>query len=119
MPNATSEKPNQEPLGALLPKRLTGGEAFHSDGRTTTDETVCSFWRWAYSTLPANNLRGHLAEFLVASALGVAKGKPRVEWDDCDLEAHGVRIEVKSSAYLQAWKQERLSAISFGSSHVK
>lgn len=64
------------------------------------------------SDLRMNNVRGYLAEFLVAKAVG-AVGQ-RVEWDAFDvLTPGGVKIEVKSSAYLQAWDQERLSRIAF------
>ena len=38
----------------------------------------------------------------------------RTEWDACDVTApSGLRIEVKTSAYVQSWKQTKLSAISF------
>lgn len=39
----------------------------------------------------------------------------RVEWNAYDLTTeNGVKIEVKSSAYLQSWKQTSYSNISFG-----
>ncbi|WAI01791.1 hypothetical protein [Methanogenium organophilum] len=38
---------------------------------------------------------------------------PRIEWDRCDLFYHGAGIEVKSSAYVQSWYQERPSKIQF------
>lgn len=107
-----SDNPNK--LGALTAKQLTGNEHFHADGQQQP-ENVLSFWRWAYSNLAANNLRGHLAEFLVATALDLGQESTRVEWDDCDLVTPaGLRIEVKSAAYLQSWDQSKLSAISFG-----
>lgn len=66
------------------------------------------------SNLVTNNVRGYLAEFLVAKAVG-ASG-PRVEWDAFDvLTPEGVKVEVKSAGHLQAWRQRRLSRISFGS----
>jgi hypothetical protein len=100
-------------LNALEPKQLTGNEPFSQVG-VVLPQSIQSFWRWAYSNLAANNLRGHLAEFIVASDLGVADGT-RVEWDDCDLwTKDGHKIEVKSAAYLQSWKQSKHSAISFG-----
>lgn len=77
-----------------------------------TDATVVDFWRFAMSDLRMNNTRGYLAEFLVAKALGLNDVR-RVEWDSYDLLLGQVRIEVKSSAYLQAWDQPRLSRISF------
>lgn len=87
--------------------RLSGVEAF--DG---VDASVGDFWRFAMSDLRTNNVRGYLAEFLVARAVG--SSSTRVEWDAWDVTApDGTRIEVKSSGYLQAWGQERLSRPTF------
>lgn len=59
-----------------------------------------------------NNVRGYLAEFLVARAVDATL--PRTEWDAFDvLTPDGVKVEVKSSAYLQVWDQRRLSKIVF------
>jgi hypothetical protein len=50
----------------------------------------------------------------VASALGLLDS-PREEWDEYDLiTKKKLKIEVKSSAYLQSWEQEKLSSIRFG-----
>jgi hypothetical protein len=109
---------NNQPtdLHALIAKQLDGGEVFRLGGEVLP-QSVLDFWRWAYSNLAANNLRGHLAEFLVASDLKIARGV-RIEWDDCDLrtnlDACCIKIEVKSAAYLQAWSQAKHSVISFG-----
>ncbi|TCN28591.1 hypothetical protein EV644_1455 [Kribbella orskensis] len=66
------------------------------------------------SDLRMNNVRGYLAEFLVAKAVG-ATGS-RIEWDAYDIfTPEGIRVEVKSAGYLQTWAQRRLSRISFGS----
>ena len=47
-------------------------------------------------------------------ALGISQPF-RVEWDAYDLITEtGLKIEVKSAAYLQSWNQEKLSKISFG-----
>lgn len=76
------------------------------------EASVVDFWRFAMSDLRTNNVRGYLAEFLVAKAVG-APG-PRLEWDAYDVMApDGTRIEVKSSAYLQVWDQRRPSRIVF------
>lgn len=76
------------------------------------DATVLDFWRFAMSDLRTNNIRGYLAEFLVAKAVGAST--PRVEWDAYDVLApDGTKIEVKTSAYLQAWSQHRNSQIRF------
>ncbi|WP_138413295.1 hypothetical protein [Sinomonas gamaensis] len=83
-----------------------------SDRFLGTDATVADFWQFAMSDLRTNNVRGYLAEFLVAKALGLSEVR-RVEWDAYDLLLDGIRVEVKSSAYLQAWEQPRPSQISF------
>jgi len=55
-----------------------------------------------------------LAEFIVASAIDVLE-KPREEWDAYDLVTkNGLKIEIKSSSYLQSWEQSALSKIIFG-----
>ena len=71
------------------------------------------FWERAYGDLLSNTNRGVLAEYIVAKALGIRDTK-RVEWDQYDLEIDGVKVEVKSAAYVQTWKQPQLSKIAFG-----
>ncbi|MDQ7004977.1 MAG: hypothetical protein Q9N67_08730 [Ghiorsea sp.] len=72
------------------------------------------FWQWSFSDILSNTLRGILAEFIVAGA-AAATNSPREEWDAYDLiTKQGLKIEVKSSAYLQSWEQKKLSTISFG-----
>ena len=73
--------------------------------------TVVDFWRFALGDLRMNNARGYLAEFIVTRALGVAA--QRVEWAEYDVLFDDIKIEVKSSAYLQSWEQPRLSRITF------
>lgn len=86
---------------------LEAGDPF--DG---IDATVLDFWRYSMSDLRTNNIRGYLAEFLVAKAVGAVG--PRVEWDAYDVLApDGTSIEVKSSAYAQVWAQRRPSHIRF------
>ncbi len=74
------------------------------------EQTVGDFWAWAYSNILTNITRGLFAEFLVGTALGAVEGM-RTEWDSFDLLYKGTKIEVKSSAYLQSWPQEKPSAI--------
>jgi hypothetical protein len=102
----------ENPLAALVLKQLTGAEPLHYKDEPLP-HTVLSFWRWSASNLAGNNLRGHFAEFLVASDIGTTDGC-RVEWDGCDLRTpKGLKIEVKSAAYVQSWEQEKHSSISF------
>ena len=77
--------------------RKTGEERFHLSGQPT-GPVLLDFWRWSVSDLVSNATRGRLAEYIVASALGLATGV-RSEWDAFDLlTPAGLRIEVKSSA---------------------
>lgn len=102
-----------EPLGRMVADPRTGAEAFHAD-RQPLPFTLLDFWRWSVSDLVSNATRGRLAEYIVAHALGGPTTNVRDEWASYDLiTPDGVRVEVKSAAYLQAWKQARLSRIVF------
>lgn len=71
------------------------------------------FWKWAFSDFLSNSLRGVLAEYIVATALNCTN-KPRIEWDAYDLKtSDGIKVEVRSSAYLQTWQQKKPSSIRF------
>lgn len=88
-------------------KRKIGSEKF------SNNTELINFWRWAYSDLLSNTERGILAEYIVAMALGVDK-ETRVEWDPYDLLTEDdIKVEVKSSSYIQTWKQTDLSSIRF------
>lgn len=70
---------------------------------------MLDFWRWTFSDLRTNIVRGVLAEYPVALAVG-DPSPLRQAWDDFDVTTpSGIRVEVKSSAYLQSWRQRRLS----------
>jgi hypothetical protein len=91
----------------------TGGECFHSGGEAL-GYTLLDFWRWSVSDLVTNATRGRLAEFIVAKALGIPTAKVREEWAAYDLiSPEGVKVEVKSAAYIQSWTQRGYSAIHF------
>jgi hypothetical protein len=97
---------------AIEIKKKSGDEQFLNAGDDAY--TLRDFWAWAYSDLVGNTERGRLAEFIVAMALGITEGIS-VSWDKYDLlSKEGIRIEVKTSAYLQSWDQQSLSKISFG-----
>ena len=75
--------------------------------------TVLDYWKWAHADILENVQRGVFAEFLVGAALGITS-EPRIGWAGFDLKYDNYKIEVKSSAYLQAWAQSTLSKLSFG-----
>ena len=91
------------------------GEEKFRDGGKNLDFNLLSFWQWSSSDIISNATRGILAEYIVGKALGSIKNEDvRDEWGAYDLDTQaGVRIEVKSAAYVQSWKQSRLSKISF------
>ncbi len=103
----------EQGFAALTVTRKAGDEPLH-DNSQPLGSTLLDFWRWSTSDLVSNATRGILAEFIVATALGVADGI-RAEWDPFDLRTHeGVKVEVKSAAYLQSWFHKKLSTILFG-----
>ena len=98
----------QQPLA-----RIDGSKCLTIQGKQT-HHTVLDFWQWSSSDLLGNTMRGVLAEYIVGTALGILK-HVRIEWAEYDLLTHeGIKLEVKSAAYLQSWSQKRLSKISFG-----
>jgi hypothetical protein len=100
-------------LSAIRTTKKTGKENFYFNGEKQPID-ILSFWRWSSSELLGNALRGVLAEFIVASTIDILD-KPREEWDAYDLETKsGLKIEIKSSSYLQSWEQTKLSKIIFG-----
>lgn len=98
----------------LIPTLKTGTEPLHASGQPS-HLTLMDFWRWSTSDLVSNTTRGVFAEFLVTTALGVPIDHPREEWAAWDLTTpEGIKVEVKSTAYIQAWSQEGHSEIKFG-----
>jgi len=80
---------------------------------------ISDFWSWSQSDLIGNTTRGILAEFIVKSALEI-KSEVRNEWYEYDLiTENGIKIEVKSSAYLQTWAQKKFSKIIFNMAPTK
>lgn len=100
-------------LGKIIATPKYGNEAVSSNG-INTGYTLIDFWRWSSSDLVSNTIRGLLAEFIVGTAIKFDPGIPRQEWEAFDLIIDNrIRIEVKSSAYIQSWNQKKLSRILF------
>jgi hypothetical protein len=100
-------------LGPIARLRRSGVERFHH-GREAQGFDLLSFWQWSASDLVSDTLRGVLAEYLVAQAMGVANTGIREKWASFDIRTpQGITFEVKSAAYVQSWHQERLSPIVF------
>ena len=94
-------------------KSKNGNEHLHRSGQAL-EPTLLNFWQWFASDLANNVLRGVLAEYIVAKALGIETDVRR-SWEPYDLTTpSGIKIEVKSAAYLQSWYHKKYSTISFG-----
>ena len=94
------------------PEPLKPETLFTQKGQPTSF-SVLDFWVWMASDVLNNTLRGTIAEYIVSQAMEACT-PVRVEWDTVDITTpKGIKIEVKSSAYLQSWHQNRPSAISF------
>jgi hypothetical protein len=107
------EERSMNDLQRMTTKRKDGREPFHING-DILDFNLLSFWQWSASDLVNNAIRGIVAEYIVARALGVADSGVREGWAAFDLETpSGIKVEVKSAAYVQSWHQKRLSTIKF------
>ena len=94
------------------PRRLIGTEQLVNGDSRITNAEILDFWRYAFSDLKANNIRGILAEWIVAKLLNLPLNM-RDPWAEWDLDFENYKLEVKASAYLQIWKQKQLSKIIF------
>ena len=91
----------------------TGEEALTNNG-FKTPYNLLDFWRWSVSDILSNATRGRLAEFIVGTAMNINNEIVRKEWDAYDLKTKdGIKIEVKSSSYIQTWSQKKFSNIIF------
>lgn len=99
-------------LHAIKTTQRSPNEKFHLNG-SGLNFNVVDFWIWNQSNLIENRNRGILAEFIVRQALEL-NHPTRLEWDAFDLITEdGIKIEIKSAAYIQTWKQKKFSSISF------
>ena len=90
------------------------GKEFISDNGVNTKYSLLDFWRWSASDLLYNTTRGRFAEYIVGSVVRLKPKKLREEWGSYDLiTEEGIKIEVKSSSFIQSWSQKNLSPIIF------
>jgi hypothetical protein len=91
----------------------TGNESITDNG-LKMGYNLLDFWRWSVSDILSNATRGRFAEFVVGTVVGLFPENLREEWDAYDLTTEkGIKIEVKSAAYIQTWGQKSFSTISF------
>jgi hypothetical protein len=98
----------QPPVNASVRRQMTNMRVQPTDSLNGSPAlakaSVLDFWRWAFSDLSDDDIKGFFAKWLVHKLLGVPSER-RVSWANSDLiTARGIRIEVKSTAYWQSWK---------------
>ena len=99
--------------GIEMIKRLKNSKKTGEERFVGMDGSLSEYWSWAHSDIASNTERGRLAEYFVSKAVK-AKAPCRVEWDEVDvISEEGIEIEVKTSAYLQTWRQNHFSSIQF------
>lgn len=100
-------------LNRKIAKKKSGDERL-TFNKVPLPFSMLDFWSWNMSDILSNATRGIFAEYIVGTAISHDKGAIRDEWAAYDLETHdGIKLEIKSSAYLQSWHQRKLSTISF------
>ena len=77
------------------------------------DRTIGDFWSWAFSDVLTNVDRATLAEYIVATALGIDDEPRPGSWEAYDLDYGDAKVEVKSTSLVQAWKSEKKSKPQF------
>ena len=109
-----SENINELVNGVISTKKLDGAETFkNAEGSPLAATDILDYWSWAYSDIVGNTNRGAFAEFIVARAIG-SEPLVRTDWAAYDLDTpSGIKVEVKSSAYLQSWHQATASTPTF------
>ena len=97
-----------------VPPVIKTGDELLTFQNKNLDFTLLDFWQWSVSDILSNATRGRLAEFIVATGTGIDIKQVREEWGAYDLlTPNGIRLEIKSAAYLQSWHQNMFSSISF------
>jgi len=80
--------------------------------------SIKDFWQWTYSDLLINKNRDDLGLFLVANSLDLTK-MPRIDWGNVELRYRSKKIAVKTSGYIQSWRQKRPKRVLFDISPKK
>lgn len=87
----------------------------------TQQGTVGHFWKWYGSNLLSHTLRGGFAEYIVGLALGIDMHYARYNWNPADVfyeypteepvdsPKHYIRIECKTSGFLESPNQRKLN----------
>lgn len=79
---------------------------FKSNTQLKESATLLDFWRWGFSDLCDDYLKGVFCEWMVRVLLDLpVASSRRVSWADSNIVlANGTRLEVKASSLWQSWK---------------
>lgn len=106
-------------LGAIKATPKTGNEQL-TFYEKSVGYSLLDFWQWNVSDILSNATRGRFAEFIVGTAVEINPNILRDEWGAYDIiTSNGIKIEVKSAAYIQSWYQKKFSNISFSIKKAK
>jgi len=78
----------------------------HEEIKGLDKTSIKDFWQWTYSDLLISHNRNDLGLFLVANALELTK-MPRIDWGGVELRYRNKKIAVKTSGYVQSWRQKK------------
>ena len=78
----------------------------HEEIKGLKDAKIKDFWQWTYSDILINKNRDDFGLFLVANALELTK-MPRIDWGNVDFRYRKKKIAVKTSGYIQSWRQKK------------
>jgi len=90
----------------------------HENIKGLSNASVNKFWQWTYSDIMINKNREDFGLFIVAHALELTK-MPRINWGDIDLRYQRKKISIRTSGYIQSWKQKKSKRILFDISKKK
>ncbi len=93
-------------------KLFKGDEHFTFYG-IPLDKTFSDFAMWFISDILDSGNRGPMMEYVIGNALGIDFTEARTDNQAWDLMYRNCYIEVKTSAYVQAWNQTQPANISF------
>jgi hypothetical protein len=77
----------------------------HESIKGLNDTKIKDFWQWTYSDILINKNREDFGLFLVAHALELTK-MPRIDWGLVELRYRKKKIAVRTSGYIQGWRQK-------------
>ena len=78
----------------------------HEEIKGLSNAKIKDFWQWTYSDILINKNRDDFGLYLVANALELTK-MPRIDWGDVEFRYRRKKIAVKTSGYIQSWRQKK------------